>query len=283
MEVTPLGEALGAEVRGVDVRAINSAELIQLKKTFLKFHVVVFRDQNLTPTDQIEFSRNFGSLEIHISTKYLLKDRPEILVLSNRKENGEYIGVENAGDYWHSDLSYMGKPSLGSLLYAIEIPREGGDTEWSNQVLAYESLPTKLKKIIHGKRAIHSFNRSRNPRVHIPEHQRKDAERRYATISPPDASHPIVRTHPETGRRALYVSPRFTIGVEGMKDADAQELLDTLFEHAVRREFVYHHSWEERDLLMWDNRCLLHLACRGIPEGQIRHMHRTTLSGDKPF
>ncbi|MEK9848436.1 MAG: TauD/TfdA family dioxygenase, partial [Rhodospirillaceae bacterium] len=115
MEVTPLGEALGAEVRGVDVRAINSAELIQLKKTFLKFHVVVFRDQNLTPTDQIEFSRNFGSLEIHISTKYLLKDRPEVLVLSNRKENGEYIGVENAGDYWHSDLSYMGKPSLGSL------------------------------------------------------------------------------------------------------------------------------------------------------------------------
>ncbi len=117
----------------------------------------------------------------------------------------------------------------------------------------------------------------------FPEHQKKDAERRYATISPPDASHPIVRTHPETGRRALYVSPRFTIGVEGMKDADAQELLDTLFEHAVRREFVYHHSWEERDLLMWDNRCLLHLACRGIPEGQIRHMHRTTLSGDEPF
>ena len=119
--------------------------------------------------------------------------------------------------------------------------------------------------------------------MHIPKHQQKDADRRYANISPPDASHPIVRTHPETGRMALYVSPRFTIGVEGMKDGDAQELLDTLFEYAVRREFVYHHSWAARDLLMWDNRCLLHLACRGIPEGQFRHMHRTTLSGDEPF
>ncbi len=204
-------------------------------------------------------------------------------MLSNRKKNGEYVGVENAGDYWHSDLSYMERPSLGSLLYAMEIPEVGGDTEWSNQYKAYDALPKKIQKTIDGRRAIHTFNRARNPRVHIPDHQLKDVAERYERISPPDAYHPIVRTHPETGRKALFVSPRFTIGIEGMGEADGQKLLDQLFDYAVRPEFVYHHKWCLGDLLMWDNRCLLHLACRGIPEGQIRHMHRTTLSGDIPF
>ena len=178
-----------------------------------------------------------------MSSKYLLKDRPKILVLSNRRENGEYNGVENAGDYWHSDLSYMGKPSLGSLLYAIEIPRKGGDTEWSNEVFAYESLPTKLKKIIHGKRKIHSFNRTRNPRVHIPEHQKKDAEKRYATIIPPDASHAIVRTHPETGKKALCVTERSTLGIEEMDPELLESLLQELFEVASKPTNLYRHKW----------------------------------------
>jgi taurine dioxygenase len=283
MRVNRLCDALGAEITGVDVTDLNDQGLREIHKAFLRHQVIVLRDQRLTPEQHVAFSRRLGDLEIHISKKYLLDGFPEILVLSNRKRNGAYIGVENAGDYWHSDLSYMERPSLGSLLYALEVPPQGGDTEWSNQYLAYGALSESTKRRIEGLRAIHTFNRVRNPRVHIPEHARHEATDRYERISPPDAIRPIVRTHPETRRKALYVSPRFTIGVAGMADEEAQPLLDELFESAVKPKFIYHHKWRLGDLLMWDNRCLLHLACRGIPEGQIRHMHRTTLSGDIPF
>jgi taurine dioxygenase len=283
MEINRLSDALGAEIRGIDVANLAAEEVVAVKEAFHEHQVIVFRDQSLTPEQHISFSHHFGGHEIHISKKFLLKDRPEILVLSNRMENGEYIGVENAGDYWHSDLSYMDRPSLGSLLYALEVPPEGGDTEWANQYTAYETLPEETRKRIDGLKARHTFNRFRNPRVHIPDHAMKGAKARYAEISPDDAIHPIARTHPVTGRKALYVSPRFTIGIEGLPDEEAQELLEELFEHMTQPEFIYHHRWRLGDLLFWDNRCLVHLACRGIPEGQIRHMHRTTVSGDVPF
>lgn len=283
MQINRLSDALGAEIVGVDVTSLDDSQRSAIIDAFHDHQVIVFRDQKLTPEEHIAFSRNFGDLEIHISKKYLLDQHPEILVLSNRKANGEYIGVENAGDYWHSDLSYMDRPSLGSLLYALEVPPEGGDTEWANQYTAYETLPEDTKKRIDGLRARHSFNRFRNPRVHIPDHAKKGAKERYEAISPDDAIHPVVRTHPVTGRKALFVSPRFTIGIEDLPEDEAQALLDELFDHMAKPEFIYHHKWRLGDLLMWDNRCLAHLACRGIPEGQIRHMHRTTLSGDVPY
>lgn len=283
MQISRLSEALGAEITGIDVAAADGTDVKAIRDAFHEHQVIVFRDQTLTPDQHIAFSRHFGEHEIHISKKFLLADRPEILVLSNRKENGEYIGVENAGDYWHSDLSYMAKPSLGSLLYALEVPPEGGDTEWANQYTAYETLSDEIKKQIEGLKARHTFNRFRNPRVRIPDHAEKEARQRYERISPEDAIHPVVRTHPVTGWKALYVSPRFTIGIEDIPDEEGQALLDVLFEHMIRPEFVYHHKWRLGDLLFWDNRCLVHLACRGIPEGQIRHMHRTTVSGDVPY
>jgi taurine dioxygenase len=283
MEINKLSDALGAEITGIGVANLSDDQVGAVKSAFHEHQVIVFRDQSLTPDQHISFSRHFGGHEIHISKKYLLEEHPEILVLSNRMEYGEYIGVENAGDYWHSDLSYMDKPSLGSLLYALEVPPDGGDTEWANQYTTYETLPEETKIRIDGLTARHTFNRFRNPRVHIPDHAMKGAKERYATISPDDAIHPIARTHPVTGRKALYVSPRFTIGIEGLPDEEAQDLLEELFEHMTRPEFIYHHRWRLGDLLFWDNRCLVHLACRGIPEGQIRHMHRTTVSGDVPF
>ncbi len=283
MQINRLSAALGAEITGLDVSRLTDEQVAAVSDAFHEHQVIVLRDQSLTPEQHIAFSRHFGGHEIHISKKYLLAEHPEILVLSNRKENGEYIGVENAGDYWHSDLSYMEKPSLGSLLYALEVPPEGGDTEWANQYTAYETLPEETRKRVDGLKARHSFNRFRNPRVHVPDHAMKGARERYAAISPDDAIHPIARTHPVTGRKALYVSPRFTIGIEGLPDAEGQQLLEELFAHMTRPEFIYHHKWRLGDLLFWDNRCLVHLACRGIPDGQIRHMHRTTVSGDVPF
>lgn len=282
MQISPLSQALGAEISGIDVASLDEDSFGAVRNAFHDHQVVVFRDQKLTVEEHIEFSRRFGEMEIHISTDNLLKDHPEILLVSNKKENGKYIGVENAGDEWHSDLSYMEKPSLGSLLYALEISEEGGDTEWSNMYTAYDTLPEATKRRLQGLKARHSFNRFKNPRIGIPEQHRENAEERYARISPPDVIHPVVRTHPVTGRKALYVSPRFTIGIEDLQEAEGQALLDELFAHATRREFIYRHKWRLGDLLFWDNRNTLHLACRGIPEGQIRHMHRTTISGDVP-
>lgn len=283
MQISPLSDALGAEISGIDVADLDQATFEAVRDAFHQYQVVVFRDQKLSVDDHIKFSRRFGDMEIHISTDNLLKDHPEILLVTNKKENGKYIGVENAGDEWHSDLSYMEKPSLGSLLYALEISQEGGDTEWSNMYTAYETLPDETKQRIDGLKARHSFNRFKNPRIGIPEQHRENAEERYASISPPDVIHPVVRTHPVTGRKALYVSPRFTIGIEDLPEDEGQALLDELFAHATRRDLIYHHKWRLGDLLFWDNRNTLHLACRGIPEGQIRHMHRTTISGDVPY
>ncbi|MBT5048053.1 MAG: TauD/TfdA family dioxygenase [Rhodospirillaceae bacterium] len=282
MQVNRLSEALGVEISGIDITDLDDATFAEIRDVFHDSHVIVFRDQHVSVEDHIAFSHRFGDLEIHIATDHLLKDHPEILLVTNKKENGKYIGVENAGDEWHSDLSYMDKPSLGSLLYALEVSQDGGDTEWSNMYTAYETLPEETKQRIQDLKARHSFNRFRNPRIGIPEQHRENAEERYAKISPPDVIHPVVRTHPVTNRKALYVSPRFTIGIEDLPEQEGQALLDELFEHATRREFIYRHEWRLGDLLFWDNRCTLHLACRGIPEGQIRHMHRTTISGDVP-
>ena len=148
---------------------------------------------------------------------------------------------------------------------------------------AYDTLTEKTKKRIDGLKARHSFNRYKNKRVGIPKQRQQGGKERYEKISPPDVFHPVVRTHPDTGRKALYVSPRFTIGILDGSEDEAQELLDELIEHTIQPKFIYHHEWRVGDLMMWDNRCTLHLACRGIPEDQIRHMHRTTVSGDVPF
>ncbi len=282
MQVNRLSEALGAEISGIDISRADDQTFAAVHQVFLDHQVVVIREQQISVEDHIAFSRRFGDLEIHISGDHLLAGHPEILLVTNKMKDGKYIGVENAGDTWHSDLSYMDKPCMGALLYALEVSAVGGDTEWSNMYAAYDALAPDMKKRLDGLKARHTFNRLRNPRVTLPKQHKEDAKEHYERISPPDAIHPVVRTHPETGRKALYVSPRFTIGIEDIPDADAQDLLDELFDHAVQRQFIYHHKWRVGDLLIWDNRCTLHLACRGIPEGQIRHMHRTTVAGDIP-
>jgi taurine dioxygenase len=280
VEVKRLSDALGAEVLGVDLKSVTDEEFQEIYDAWLKYEVLVFHDQDLTPEEHIEFSKRFGELEVHIAVDHLLEGHPEIMMVSNKQVDGRYIGAVSAADYWHSDLSCNSHPTKASLLYALEIPSVGGDTEWADTYAAYETLPEATKEKIADLRGIHSWNRIRNPRVAVPE-VHKDAEERYGTRAPDDALHPIVRTHPETGRKALYVSPRFTLGVDGLEPDEGQELLDELFDHMAKREFIFRHSWKVGDLVLWDNRCTVHINTRGYDE--IRHMHRTSVAGDVPY
>lgn len=295
LSITPLSDTIGAELGGLDLSVPLSDGVFQeVVAAWCKYLVLVFPGQSLDNRQHIEFSRRFGPLEVHPSRRYILPDDPEILLLTNRRDgDGNYVSLKDGGAIWHSDLSYMKYPSMGSLLYAIDVPATGGDTEWVNMYTAYDTLTPALKASIDGLIAVHQFDQEANPRLKPPpvpagdgEHgsgtmwQKKTADIKART---PDAAHAIVRTHPVSRRKALFVNPRFTIRIEGMEPEAGEALLTELFEHAERPEHTYRHRWTRGDLILWDNRCTQHLACGGVPDDQLRTMQRTTVCGDQPF
>jgi taurine dioxygenase len=280
-EVRRFDAPVGAEIVGLDIsKPINDADFARIHRAHLDHHVLVFRDQQITPAEHVAFSRRFGPLEIHVLHQFHLEGHPEILIVSNIKENGEPIGLGDAGHYWHSDLSYKAVPSLGSMLHAQELPQQGGDTLFANQHTAWESLPRHLQRAVDGASAEHSYL------AKYAELQKRNPWRPNLTQAQIDevvpAIHPIVRTHPETGRRALFVSEHFTTRVVGLPQDESRELLDALFAHSTRPEHIYRHQWQERDMVFWDNRSLMHLAA-GCPDDQRRKLYRTTIEGDAPF
>ena len=285
MRIAPLSDVLGAEITGIDVaRDLDGDAFDAVLGAFHRYRVLAFREQYLDPADQVAFASRFGPLEVHDNRRYNLPDQPHVMVLSNDLRDGEPVGVPDAGDSWHTDLSFKETPSLCTLLQAVRLPREGGDTAFACMTRAYAALEPDIKARIAGRRAVHNPSKLANPRVKISP-LRKDAAAFYAGQSArfAEVAHPIVRTHPETGEKSLYVQPRFTIGIEGMEDEEAQPLLDALFAHQIRPEFVYRHRWRDGDLVMWDNRCLIHYATGGYSYPDIRTMHRTTVLGDRPY
>jgi len=292
LSVRRLGDALGAEVRGLDLsKPVPDEDFRRISDAWLEHLVLVFPDQVLTNEQHIAFSRRFGTLEIHPSRKHNVKNYPELLLLTNRRDAaGNYVSLRDGGSIWHSDLSYMAEPSRCSLLYAIDVPVDGGDTEWANMHMAYDALPQPLKSRIAGLRAVHQFDLAENPRFDPPASttagklQESIWEKKSAAVKArtPDAVHPIARVHPITGRKALFISRRFTTRVIDMAPADGEALLLELFDYAERPEHIYHHRWSKNQLLLWDNRCTIHLACGGVPNSQIRTMQRTTVRGEAP-
>ncbi|WP_404994517.1 TauD/TfdA dioxygenase family protein [Cupriavidus pauculus] len=280
-EIRPFDAALGAEVVGLDLnQPLSSADFQRIHRAHLDHHVVVFRDQRITPAQQVAFSRRFGPLQIHVLHQFQLANHPEILIVSNVVENGKPIGLGDAGHFWHSDLSYKEKPSLGSLLHAIELPAQGGDTLFANMHTAWETLPPALQRKVEGLRAEHTYlARYAELQQRSPWRPNLTPEQ-IAQVKP--VVHPVVRTHPETGRKALFVSEHFTTRIIGLPDDESRTLLDELFAHSVKPEHVYRHQWREHDLVFWDNRSLLHLA-GGTPDDLRRVMYRTTIEGDTPF
>jgi taurine dioxygenase len=210
----------------------------------------------------------------------LLAGHPEILVVSNIVENGKPIGLGDAGHYWHSDLSYKEKPSLGSLLHAQELPEEGGDTLFANMHLAWDTLPGALKRQVSGLRAEHSYLAKYEELRQRSPWRPKLSDEQVAQVKP--VEQPVVRTHPETGRKALFVSEHFTTRIVGLPDDESRDLLAQLFAHSVKPEHLYRHQWQPHDMVFWDNRSLMHLAA-GCPDHMRRRLNRTTIEGDLPF
>ncbi|CAD5109489.1 TauD/TfdA dioxygenase family protein [Zestomonas carbonaria] len=280
-DILPFSGALGAEVLGLDLsRPLGDADFARIHRAHLDHHVLVFRDQRITPEQQIAFSRCFGILQIHVLKQFLLAGHPEILIVSNIIENGQPVGLGDAGKFWHSDLSYKELPSLGSMLHAQELPEEGGDTLFANQHLAWETLPEALRKAVEGRRAVHSYTATYAKPRFEGDWRPKLTEQQLAEVK--EVVHPVVRTHPETGRKGLFVSEGFTTRIEGLPEDESRQLLAELFAHSVRPEFIYRHRWQEHDLVFWDNRSLIHLAA-GCPGHLRRKLYRTTIQGDAPF
>jgi taurine dioxygenase len=287
MRVTKLSDTGAAEITDLDCsQSLDQGAQKKLWNAFLENPVLCIRDQHLSPAQQAVFTRQFGALEAQDRSPFTHPDDPDVLILSNEiRPDGTAVGIVDAGDYWHSDSSHHVEPCQATVLYSVRNPSRGGDTEFCNMQQVYDALPDDLKRAVEGRHGLHHVSKTKNPRTRVSP-DRAGAKDYYEARAKETetVSQPLVRTHPETGRQALYVSPRFTIGIADMPGADAQALLDRLFAFFVKdRRFQYRHKWKDGDLVMWDNRSLNHRAVGGYGLPDIRCMHRTTIAGDKPF
>jgi taurine dioxygenase len=284
LRVIPMDAPIGAEVLGIDLSQELDGEVVrQIEAAYDRHSVLVFRDQEITPEQQIRFSAQFGPLETHVLKSYLLPGYPEILVVSNIPDGrGGFMGLPDAGRTWHTDTSYREKPSRGSVLYALEIPhapdgRPLGDTLFAGTAPAYEDLPQETKVLLKGKKAVHCYAQ----RARIAGSQRARLTREQLDQTP-DVAHPVVRTHPNTGRKALYVFEGECVGIEGMPEDQALEMIAKLTAHCIQSKYIYRHVWRKGDVVMWDNAATLHLATGDFEWPQRRLLYRTTIEGGVP-
>jgi taurine dioxygenase len=278
LKIRKLSNALGAEVTGVDLRQPLAEGLFeQIRDAWLEHLLLRFPDQTLDYGQYIAFGQKFGDLEryLHSSRDYTHPDHPEIYFITNHEVNGKPSETRDVGREWHTDQSYTARPLKATMLHCREIPEHGGDTMFTNMYLAYERLSPRLQAVLEGLEAVHDFSlRLGNLATYLDPD--KIAARR--AKSPPVA-HPVVRVHPETGRKALYVSEAVTSHFAGMTREESAGLLEFLFQHCVRPEFTYRHRWSVNDVVIWDNRCTLHLALKDFDHASPRHMVRMAVLG----
>ncbi len=279
VQVIPTGAALGAEIRGIDLsEPLDGAAFAAIERAFDEHGVIFFRDQHITPPQQVAFTRRFGDIEFNIfGERWSVPGSPEIVVVSNITEDGRPIGVRRAGENWHSDMCYAPRPPRGTMLYALEVPDMFGlplgDTEFASAAAAWDALPDSLRRQLDGRRAIFDF--CGRKRAFPPTQAEKH---RY-----PPVTHPIARRHPRTGRTCLYVMRDDCTGIEGIPQEEAEGLIAALADHIVKPAFVYRHQWRQGDLLMWDNCTVQHRAIQDYDMPQRRLMHRTTMDGAAPI
>ena len=283
LSVERISDSFVGRVGGINLADDHSRETIAALRAALNEHgILVFNEQSMSNAEQVRFSQKFGASEIHTVKQYLLPDFPEIIALANRGEAGTKP-IANGGAYWHSDITYKAKPPMASLLYALEVPPTDGDTLFCDMAAAYDGLPTQAREELQGLNAMHSylprFVASRkidasfdSAKFELSEEQKKELA---AVV------HPVVRTHPESGRKALFVNEGFTISVEGYEEQRSKQLLQDLNAHATQPAYIYRHQWRVGDVVFWDNRRTMHCAT-DYDKKYSRRMHRTTVQGDTP-
>ena len=255
-------DPIGVEITGLNLKTINQDQSEQIKANFLEFSVVVIRNQELNPTDLKQISNLWGKALIHPVFKGI-EGHPEIIEIRNYGEK------YHTNAHWHSDVTFEEAPPDATLLYSLEVPKEGGDTLFSSQHLAYDELDSDLKSMLLDKKAVHS-----NAGVLMLS---GGDPKKAKTVE-----HPVFREHPETGKKALYVTEAFVQSIKGVDSKESQEILSILYKHACKDKYIYRHKWLKGDLVVWDNRSVQHFAEHGYGD-QTRTMHRLTTSGSKPF
>ena len=276
LKIERVGHACGARVTGVDLSKPVPADILDaIRKAWLEHLVLAFPGQQLDPRSLVAFTSHFGELDDYATQTFNRHPEiKEVFVLSNKKQaNGKPFPTYNSGQNWHTDLSYTVRPAKGTAVYCMEKPSVGGDTMFANMYLAYESLSPKMREFLDGLEAVHDASLIAGLDKRGPE-----IANEFRRLNPP-VVHPAVRVHPVTGRKALYVNPGFTKGIVGMPRDESQPLLEMLFRHSTRPEFIYRHKWQVNDMIFWDNRCVMHYALADYDFSVRRHMHRTTIAG----
>lgn len=291
LEVRKVDAPLGHHILNVDLNHLDDATFNEIEQTFNKYGVVVIEGQTLPPEAQMAFTRRLGKEIRYPLPAFQLPGFPDIFVVSNVVENGKPIGMADAGRLWHTDTIFIEEPPRCSILYALEVPHAGdeplGDTYFASTAAAYDALPEATKQRIEGLRTINSYRRyaerrAREEAASKPEttgQKARDANQN----AHPDIIHPLVRTHPITGRKCLYIADGTTVEIVGWTQAESDALINELLAHMIRPEFVYRHRWQVGDVVIWDNCSSIHQAVGDYALPQRRRMHRTTVAGTKPF
>jgi taurine dioxygenase len=267
-----LSRAFGAEIIGVDLREpLDDATFQQILDAWHKHLVILLRDQELTEEEQVRFAERFGP-PARIHTRQFVQKHPAVMLISNIRQDGKPIGALPDGEmHFHTDQCHQERPAMASMLYAIEIPNKGGNTLFANAYMAYETLSDELKRRLEGLKAVNAYDYDSAATI-LGDDISADA---------PSYAHPVVRTHPATGRQALYVNRLMTRRIEGLSSKESEELLNQLFDHQERSDFIYEQVWRPGDLLIWDNRCTLHTRT-DFSAAERRLLRRVTILGEKP-
>lgn len=282
VRVTTLSPALGAEISGVDLKkALSPGEVTAIKQAWNDHLVLVFRDQEISQDEQLRFASYFGELgtrrkappKLASRAEGILQDHEKILLVTNIKIDGEAIGAFGDGEFWfHIDSGYTARPYKYTFLFALELPSEGGNTLFSNMYKAYEAVPDELKRKLTGKRALHIHEYNRN----------RQASHAGDIRSVPHCYHPVFTTHPDTGRKSLFVDRLMTTSLEGFSADESAAILGELYDIGERREFIYEHVWRPGDFVMWDNRCTIH-ARTDFPKDERRLLRRCAVEGGELY
>ena len=276
LQIRPLQKTFGAEVSGLDLsKPLDSRTIAELKSLWHKYELLLFRNQTMDEAEIVSFSKQLGDLEIHIRKEFLSQKSPEILYVSNMTKEGKPVGILADSEVgWHYDQIYLPRHAVGSFLFSVKLPSSGGETSFSDMAAAYEALPQSMKNAIDGKKAVQSYE-AFNSLYSVPT----STEQKKKT---PDIEHPLVRIHPYSGKKALYICPGMTTQIIGIDKSTSDDLLQELFDWSTKPEFVYTHVWQLGDGLLWDNACTMHRREPFDPK-QERLMKRTTILPDPKY